>query len=76
MRRVRVVPGWQYYPSGKYHSCLYLSFQSIGSSPGKQDVAGGAFNPWREEVPGPEPGYLVIRLRRDFQDAGPDVQPA
>ena len=36
MHTARVVPGWQYYRSGRYHFFQFLWFQSRISSPGKQ----------------------------------------
>lgn len=36
MHKARVVPGWQYYQSGIYHSGLYFCFLSIVSSPIKR----------------------------------------
>jgi hypothetical protein len=42
MHRARVVPGWQYYRSGRYRSFQFLGFQSMVSSPGKQAVTCGA----------------------------------
>jgi hypothetical protein len=41
MHKARVVPGLQYYRSGKYRSFLFLWFQSKVSSPGNQAVSKG-----------------------------------
>ena len=71
MHRVRVVPGWQYYQSGRYRSFLFLCFQSIMSSPGKQAVTQSAISPG--EIPDQFLGPVIVL--RDLQDCGPDLQP-
>ena len=74
MHRARVVPGWQYYRSGRYRSFQFLGFQSMVSSPGKQAVTCGA--PLIISVT-----IILVRVgdmkwsRRDHQETGPNLQP-
>ncbi len=69
MHRARVVPGWQYYRSGRYRSFLFLCFQSIMSSPGKHAVTQSNVCPG-ENHPGQFQGTGVVSM--DPQDSGPD----